>query len=531
MTFEQFEERVEQIIGTRTTSILGISNIARMMDGLIFLGGPNLQRYDGTRRYSFCSKISFSPFTHLFFCIDFGRYSTELANAVQRLDPTRINNCKILMDETGLFVSTSGEINTGAYTFNPQIDVRINAETFIFFTNGDVRTTTEVINWIRGRFSGAINRISPEGAVIPAVSQSTRQYPLNQILYGPPGTGKSHNAINHALAIIRDYDMQELIRTEKENALLRDERKREFDDLVEQGKVQFVTFHQSYSYEEFVEGIKIKLNSNNDVYYEVEDGIFKKMCTAAINDPDNNYVLIIDEINRGNISKIFGELITLIEPSKRLGNTEQLKIKLTYSGANEDGPLFGVPKNLYLVGTMNSADKSIALIDVALRRRFTFFEYNSDPSYLSENVENINLKQLLQCINSRVEFLLDRDHLIGHAYLIDVTSKNKLCEVFRNKLIPLLKEYFYNDLEKIRLVLGDHKNWKQQSSLYLISTEVDIDQRNIFGKELDGFEDKELYSITKYLQEGDFGNVPPEAFTSIYDKDVQIQSVEEPENS
>jgi 5-methylcytosine-specific restriction protein B len=106
---------------------------------------------------------------------------------------------------------------------------------------------------------------------------------------------------------------------------------------------------------------------------------------------------------------------------------------------------------------MNSADKSIALIDVALRRRFTFIEYNSDPSYLSENVEDINLKQLLQCINSRVEFLLDRDHLIGHAYLIDVNSKSRLCEVFRNKLIPLLKEYFYNDLEKIRLVLGDHK--------------------------------------------------------------------------
>jgi hypothetical protein len=206
------------------------------MDGLIFLGGPNLQRFDGTRRYSFCSKISFSPSTHLFFCIDFGRYSTELGNAVQGLDQTRINNCKILMDETGLFISTSSEINTGAYTFNPQNDARINAETFFFFTNGDVRTTTEVINWIRGRFNGAINRISAGGAIIPAVSQTTRQYPLNQILYGPPGTGKSHNTINHALSIIRNYDLKELIQTEKENPLLRDERKENSMTSLNRGK-------------------------------------------------------------------------------------------------------------------------------------------------------------------------------------------------------------------------------------------------------------------------------------------------------
>ena len=174
-----------------------------------------------------------------------------------------------------------------------------------------------------------------------------------------------------------------------------------------------------------------------------------------------NFVLIIDEINRGNISKIFGELITLIEESKRLGEDEKLTIKLSYSKKD-----FGVPNNLYIIGTMNTADRSISPIDTALRRRFTFVEMMPEYKNLKE-VEGVDLSNLLEAINSRIEAIYDRDHQIGHSYLLNVKSLDDLQEVFKNKIIPLLAEYFYEEWENIKLILNDNGMIVEKESEYL----------------------------------------------------------------
>lgn len=217
----------------------------------------------------------------------------------------------------------------------------------------------------------------------------------------------------------------------------------------------FTTFHQSFAYEDFIEGIKPKLFSeseNNDLSYQIQNGVFKELCLRAQSDPENRYAIFIDEINRGNVSAIFGELITLIEPDKRVGAKNEIKVRLPYSKTD-----YGVPSNVDIYGTMNTADRSVEALDTALRRRFSFKEIMPNPSLLTEiEFDGFNLEEVLKIINERIEFLLDRDHTIGHSYFMNLESKDThgLEEVFKNNVIPLLQEYFYHDYEKIALILG-----------------------------------------------------------------------------
>ena len=296
-----------------------------------------------------------------------------------------------------------------------------------------------------------IDRWAGDGGVEPQpdpelpAEEPDNSFPLNTILFGPPGTGKTWEAVSHAVAIVDNEDPAKI--TQAEN---REEIKARIEELREGGRVEFVTFHQNYTYEDFIEGIGPRLN-RNDLLYELRDGVFKRISSRAHEHPNERHVLIIDEINRGNIAKIFGELITLVEPSKRSGGDDAAVVTLPYSQES-----FSVPGNLYLVGTMNTADRGIALLDTALRRRFDFIEKMPDVGLVEVDIEGVDGQAMLTAMNERIRVYLDREHQIGHTYLIGIETIERLAEAFQRRIMPLLQEYFYDDWVNIRSVLNEN---------------------------------------------------------------------------
>ena len=337
--------------------------------------------------------------------------------------------------------------------------------------------------------------INEEPVTTYDLHQSGNAFAKNSILYGPPGTGKTYYTAYYSVAICDGLSIEKL--KEKSYAEVLDR----FNTLKTEGRIAFTTFHQSYGYEEFIEGIRPVMAGEEEkksIEYEIVPGVFKKFCDEASLVDDKPYVFIIDEINRGNISKIFGELITLIEGTKRKGETEGLSAFLPYSQEE-----FGVPNNVYILGTMNTADRSIALMDTALRRRFNFIEMMPDcrtveDVVIRQNGKEVNVGDVLDIINRRIEFLFDREHTIGHAFFTslkngDSNSIERLADIFKNSIIPLLQEYFYDDYEKIRLVLGD--NHKKDDQFQFIK-KINITPKELFGESI-RLESTAVYSLNE----------------------------------
>lgn len=256
--------------------------------------------------------------------------------------------------------------------------------------------------------------------------------PALRILYGPPGTGKTYKTSEEAYEILtgkrpnKGVAAQEKMRSSITEAKMR-------------GNVAFITFHQNYDYSDFIEGYKPSSDKDGKLSYVLKEGLLKQLAQLAAKWPKEPFVLIIDEINRGNISKIFGELITLIEPDKRAGAQNELTVKLP-SGAN-----FSLPANLSIIGTMNNADRSIALLDTALRRRFDFVKMPPNPDVLEDNKEP-KLAELLTDINEKLASCetLSPDHRIGHAWFMGTeTDAAAFKRALENKILPLLEEWFY----------------------------------------------------------------------------------------
>ncbi|KLE39942.1 McrB family protein [Serratia ureilytica] len=290
-----------------------------------------------------------------------------------------------------------------------------------------------------------------------------------------------------------------------------------------------VTFHQSYGYEEFIEGMRARADDNGNISYPIEPGIFMRLCQRAKADPAHRYAIFIDEINRGNISKIFGELISLIETDKRAGMSNAMSLQLSYSGQ-----VFSVPGNVDIIGAMNTADRSLALMDTALRRRFDFIEMMPDLSLLSGvKVKGIELEPLLEKINSRIEALYDREHTLGHAFFMPVKKAcdakdedlafKQLKAAFQKKIIPLLQEYFFDDWNKIRLVLAD--NQKQNDSLQFVMEQSD-DLEILFGAD-HGLRRHDQQSTAYELKafEHEVWDLP-QAYRAIYQPEEATQAVQ-----
>lgn len=319
---------------------------------------------------------------------------------------------------------------------------------------------------------------SPELRELITLASATR----NIIVYGPPGTGKTY--------LVSEFAKHFL---EPQLRISASPEERRTSDFRE-----FVTFHQSFAYEEFIEGLKPSVSDEGELTYEVRPGVFKDIAARATaawrkhGDSSPKYLIVIDEINRANIAKVFGELITLIEDDKRLGEGNELELRLPYSGDK-----FGVPPNLYIVGTMNTADRSIALLDLALRRRFSFLEVTPNSSLL-KSVAGINLGEVLKKLNEKIELLLDRDHRIGHSYLMKAKTSSDLHFAWYRRVLPLLQEYFYNDNERLYALLGD--GFMRRTEIGDLSPElselVDTDSPRYEIRSLS--EDELLHALAQY---------------------------------
>ncbi len=276
------------------------------------------------------------------------------------------------------------------------------------------------------------------------------RHALNTILYGPPGTGKTYATVRRCVEIC---DGEAPPQTEELRA--------RYGALMDEGRIEFVTFHQSYGYEEFVEGLRPVAANAGGMRLEVVEGILKRIAEHARRLP-KPHVLVVDEINRANISKVMGELITLLEDDKRDGAENEVSVTLPYSHDR-----FTLPANLYLLGTMNTADRSIALLDTALRRRFHFEEMAPQPGLLEDAARrtDIDLPGVLRAMNERLEYLVDRDHLIGHAWLMEAETRDDVDTAMRRKIIPLIAEYFYDDWSKVQSVLGGTDHFVERQRL------------------------------------------------------------------
>lgn len=335
------------------------------------------------------------------------------------------------------------------YAFDPELEIICdNGETYIFphylkvnwesdfeeiliSLGAEIRTILELKD-------ERLNRLlKAEGAIMTPEKniEVMESIPQNIILYGPPGTGKTYSHKLLVEAIENGKSIDEFL--EALNSASSMENEVNFDRIKAEDRVEFITFHQSYSFEDFIEGYRPE-GEGESYCIKLKDGIFKELAKKAKDNPDSNYYLIIDEINRGNIAKIFGELITLIEEDKR----DKYEVKLPYSKET-----FSVPKNIYLIATMNTADKSIALLDVALRRRFIFIEMEPNLKLIDDHDD----RALIETINNIIVEERGKDMRIGHSYFM---QRKDSVFVFRYQIKPLLEEYFFG--EKLEEVFEGH---------------------------------------------------------------------------